>query len=78
MTLFKAQFLRKPIIFLVATMLSVSAMAADFNDTLKLANNGDAKAQSDLGWMYETGNGVSQDYIKAVEWYLKAARQGEA
>ena len=28
--------------------------------------------------MYENGTGVSQDYVKAVEWYQKAANQGNA
>ncbi len=31
-----------------------------------------------VGWMYEKGNGVSQDYAKAVKWYRKAAEQGDA
>jgi TPR repeat protein len=26
--------------------------------------------------MYRKGRGVVQDYVKAVEWYLKAAKQG--
>lgn len=26
-----------------------------------------------IGWFYETGRGVLQDYGRAVEWYLKAA-----
>ena len=28
--------------------------------------------------MYEKGQGVDQDYIKAVEWYQRAAEQGVA
>ena len=28
--------------------------------------------------MYENGRGVSQDYAKAVEWFLKSAEQGDA
>ena len=28
--------------------------------------------------MYNNANGVSQDYSKAREWYLKAANQGHA
>ena len=29
-----------------------------------------------LGLMYQTGQGVLQDYHKAIEWYKKAAEQG--
>ena len=29
-----------------------------------------------LGWMYEQGVSVVQDYAKAIEWYEKAAKQG--
>jgi len=44
----------------------------------KAANQGDADAQSNLGWMYDSGKGVSQDYKEAVKWYRKAANQGDA
>src|SRR6266478_856492 len=42
------------------------------------AEQGDAKAQSDLGHKYFHGNGVPQDYAEAARWYGKAADQGEA
>ncbi|KAF8920469.1 hypothetical protein BGZ58_004354, partial [Dissophora ornata] len=45
---------------------------------LKAANQGNASAQYNLGFMYEHGKGVPQDYSKAMEWYLKAANQGHA
>ena len=44
----------------------------------KAANQGDAKAQCYLGWMYHNGRGVTQNYNKAMEWYQKAANQGDA
>ena len=44
----------------------------------KAAEQGDAKAQSNLGLMYYNGQGVRQDYIQAVQWYRKAAEQGLA
>ena len=28
--------------------------------------------------MYKNGRGVRQDYVKALEWYTKAANQGDA
>ncbi len=43
-----------------------------------LAEQGNAKAQYNLGVMYDNGQGVPQDYAKAVEWYRKAAEQGYA
>ncbi|WP_411727530.1 tetratricopeptide repeat protein [Methyloglobulus sp.] len=33
---------------------------------------------SDLGWMYDNGHGIQQDYQQAVFWYRKAAEQGYA
>uniref|UniRef100_UPI000B2125D2 tetratricopeptide repeat protein n=1 Tax=Aliarcobacter skirrowii TaxID=28200 RepID=UPI000B2125D2 len=41
-----------------------------------LASKGDAKAQYNLGFMYDNGYGVKQDYKKAIEWWEKAATQG--
>ena len=44
----------------------------------KAAEQGYATAQCNLGYMYETGHGVPQDYSEAVRWYRKAAEQGYA
>jgi TPR repeat protein len=41
----------------------------------KAAEQGDAAAQNNLGWMYDI---VQQDDAKAVKWYRKAAEQGYA
>ena len=41
-----------------------------------LADQGDAKAQNNLGILYAHGQGVTQDYAEAVRWYRKAADQG--
>ncbi len=43
-----------------------------------LAAQGIATAQNNLGWMYDVGKGVAQDYQKAVKWYRLAAEQGYA
>ena len=43
-----------------------------------LAEQGDALAQSSLGFMYEKGRGVPPDYKTAVKWYRFAAEQGYA
>ena len=39
---------------------------------------GVAEAQKNLGYIYEKGYGVSQNYRQALSWYLKAADQGLA
>ena len=44
----------------------------------KAAEQGDADAQYFLGWMYDNGEGVTQNDKEAVKWYLKAAEQGDA
>ena len=43
-----------------------------------LAEQGDASAQSNLGLMYDLGEGVPQDDKQAVKWYRLAAEQGDA
>ena len=44
----------------------------------KAADQGDVKAQTNLGVMYYEGHEVPQDYIEAAKWYRKAAEQGNA
>ncbi|MCP4500187.1 MAG: sel1 repeat family protein, partial [Deltaproteobacteria bacterium] len=44
----------------------------------KSANQGHAQAPFCVGLMYYHGDGVSQDYARAVEWYRKSANQGHA
>ena len=41
------------------------------------AEQGDAKAQFGLAQLYEYGLGVERDEAAALEWYRKAAEQGE-
>jgi TPR repeat protein len=76
---------------LVAAML-MSVAAADFDSAFAaykrgdyetafveykvLADQGDARAQSNLGNMYEFGEGVPEDDREAVKWYRLAAEQG--
>ena len=52
---------------------------ADSVDLLKnRAAQGEAEAQSALGFKYVTGEGVPQDYTEALKWYRLAAAQGDA
>ena len=50
----------------------------DFESLKALAEQGDAKAQTSLGVMYYSGEGVPQDFKEAVKWLRKAADQGHA
>ncbi len=52
--------------------------SADVNKLHHAAEQGDAKAQYNLGVIYSSGQGVPQDYAQAVAWYRKAAEQGLA
>src|SRR5438046_2069591 len=44
----------------------------------RLAEQGDAQAQSVMGVLYAYGEGVPQDFAEASKWYRKAADQGNA
>ena len=58
-----------------------AALGGDFpavyRECLPLAQSGDAKAQNNLAFMYEKGQGGSQNYGEALKWYRKAAEQGD-
>ena len=41
-----------------------------------LAEQGSARAQDNLGVMYESGLGVPKSYAEALKWYRRAAEQG--
>ncbi len=44
---------------------------------LKAAAQGDKGAQVTLGFLYDMGRGVSQDYVQAHMWVNLAAAQGQ-
>jgi len=54
----------------------------DYPTALRLirpfADQGMAAAQNNVGFMYYSGQGVSQDYDEAMKWYRLAAEQGNA
>lgn len=52
--------------------------AAAFAEFMALAERGQAKAQFNLGFMYEKGLGAPADDGEAMKWYRKAAEQGHA
>src|SRR3569623_190589 len=45
---------------------------------IPLVERGNAAAQADLGYMFETGRGVPQNYTEAAMWYRRAAEQGDS
>ncbi|WP_224246712.1 tetratricopeptide repeat protein [Hyalangium gracile] len=49
-----------------------------FRIFLEAAKAGDSSAQVNVGYLYDTGQGVSRSRAQAMAWYRKAARQGEA
>ena len=44
----------------------------------RAAEQRDAVAQYNLGWIYEYGRGVQRDRVEAVRCYRLAAEQGDA
>jgi hypothetical protein len=42
------------------------------------ARSGNAEAEELIGVMYALGLGVEQDYVRAFDWYLRAAMKGHA
>ena len=51
---------------------------SSFNDLMRLAEQGDAKAQYSIAKMYIDGTGVGQNCEEAFIWYGKAAEKGHA
>ena len=51
---------------------------AQFEEELRLAETGDASAMNNVGYFYEYGVGVTEDQVKATEWYKKGAEAGDA
>ncbi|CAH1199049.1 conserved hypothetical protein [Candidatus Nitrotoga sp. BS] len=64
------------------SMSSASQEEAEYLAQLKMhAESGNANAQYDLAWLYDTGDDskiLAKDVRKAAEWYEKAAIQGHA
>lgn len=58
--------------------MASGAFAQDIESIKLKAAQGDAKAQYNLGIIYDKGYGVPEDDAEAVKWYKKAAEQGDA
>ena len=85
--------MNKYLILIITVFLTPSVTLADMNaanqalksgdyvraaeEFRKVAEQGNPKAQSHLGYMYYAGEGVPQSFEEAVKWYGKAAVQGD-
>lgn len=78
--------LKKHLQLLLATLLLITTMVYAQNPAPSMyldklidkAEQGDVKAQYDLGFRFEMGIDVDKNYEKALYWYKKAAEQGLA
>ena len=66
------------LIFLILTVTTSAHAASFFEETKKLAEQGNAFAQVHLGVMYRTGKDVPKNDKEAVKWFRKSAEQGTA
>ena len=66
------------LLFLLVIGFSGGVSGQDFEETKRLAEQGDASAQYNLGVMYSFGRGVPENYAEAVRWWRLAAEQGYA
>ena len=82
--------LHKLLFFLVLGLICAGAFAltleflgaggyaqTKFDYTLDLAQQGNARAQVNLGLMYYKGEGVLEDYVQAYAWWNIAATRGD-
>ena len=67
-----------PIVDAVAPVADIDVTHLDVAQLRLIAEEGDARAQTELGERYEDGRGgVALDYREAVAWYRRAAAQGD-
>ena len=71
--------MKKLWVLLLSACLGLGTLVAqDINTLMKRAQKGDASAQCSIGVAYTNGQGVPQDYARAVKWLRLAADQGVA
>ena len=63
---------------ILTALITSGAFASEFDDTLALAQQGESASQRNLAFLYESGDGVEQDFDKAFSWYAKAAKQNDS
>lgn len=66
------------VLVLVVALSGCTKNKQPVDDLRTKAEQGDAKAQYQLGTMYDDGQGVPKNDAEAAKWFLKAAEQGDA
>ena len=66
------------VLILTALLAFHGAAASEFDETKALAELGMAAAQNNLGIMYDNGEGVPENNIRAYVWWSMAKTQGDA
>lgn len=93
MSKFRSPWLVVAAIVLVSAANGIQAFADGYDDAniarargdfgtalqlyLQMARRGEARAQTALGLMYSTGNGVKTDFKEAFGWFSQAASRGD-
>ena len=88
------QKLKVSLVLCVLVLMASVSIADNFEDGVKayesgdyteahrlildIAKSGDARAQFNIGNMYNEGKGVTQDFKQAMKWYRLSAEQGYA
>ena len=68
----------KKLILLLTILFTQIIVAQTFEENKRLAEQGDAIAQNNLGICYQFGKETLKDLQKTVYWYKKAAEQGNS
>lgn len=66
------------ILILTALLTFQGTAASEFDEMKALADQGNAAAQNNLGRMYDTGEGVPENNIRAYVWLSMAKTKGNA
>ena len=68
--------MKKIILFLILPILAFAALKVDINKLIKEGREGSIEALNQLGFIYESGNGVPKDIQMATKYYRQAAELG--
>jgi uncharacterized protein len=63
---------------LFGTTVVPSQQLGNGQSLVRLAERGDARAQTRLGYLLEIGERFPQNYVQAVYWYRRGAEQGDS
>nr|WP_321272028.1 tetratricopeptide repeat protein [uncultured Tolumonas sp.] len=70
--------LRRFVLVLLLIVSGCATVPKHVAQTMSKAEQGDAQSQYQLGLNYTNGIGVTQDYTKGAQWFLKSAQQGKS